>query len=79
MTTDYRPIPCQMYAELEVAIMHQIRIRMAWHTVEGRTRLEQVLPVDLRTREHEEYLLAEDSHGYPLEVRLDRISRFTPI
>lgn len=79
MTTDYRPIPCQMYAELEVAIMHQIRIRMAWHTAEGKARLEQVLPVDLCTREQEEYLLAEDCRGHPLEVRLDRISRFTPI
>ena len=79
MTTDYHPIPCQVYAELEVAILHQIRMRMAWNTVDGKTRMEQLLPVDLRTRDQEEFLLVEDSHGYPLEIRLDRIARFTPL
>ena len=77
--TDYHPIPCQMYAELEVVIMHRRRVRMAWHATDGKTRMEQLLPVDLRTRDHEEFLLAEDSHGYPLEIRLDRIARFTPL
>ena len=77
--TDYHPIPCQQYAELEVAIMHQIRLRFGWHTPDGKVRVEQLKPTDLRTREHEEYLLAEDSHGYPLEIRLVRISRFTPL
>lgn len=76
---DYRPIPCQMYAELEVAILHRIRMRMAWRTGDGKTRVEQLLPVDLRTRNHEEFLLAEDSHGESLEIRLDRIARFTPL
>lgn len=79
MTTTYRPIPCQMYSELELAIMHQIQLRMAWHTVDGRSRLDQILPLDLQTRAHEEFLLAEDSAGEPLEIRLDYISRFTPI
>lgn len=76
---DYHPIPCQMYAELEVAILHQIRMRMAWRTSDGEPRVERLLPVDLRTRNHEEFLLAEDSHGDPLEIRLDRIARFTPL
>lgn len=79
MTTDYRPIPCQMYAELEIAIMHQVQLRLAWHTTDGQTRLDQILPVDLLTRAHEEFLLAEDSAGAPLEIRLDYISGFTPI
>lgn len=68
-----------MYAELEVAILHQIRMRMAWHTIDGKTHLERMLPVDLRTRDHEEFLLVEDSHGKPLEIRLDRIARFIPL
>jgi transcriptional antiterminator Rof (Rho-off) len=77
--TDYQPIPCHIHAELEVAIMHQIRMRVAWHTIDGKTRMEQLLPVDIRAREQEEFLLAEDSHGYPLEIRLDRIARFAPL
>lgn len=76
---DYRPIPCQRYAELEVAVMHQVRLRVAWHTTDGKLRMEQLRPTDLRTRAHEEFLIVEDSRGRPLEIRLDRISRFSPL
>lgn len=75
----YRPISCQMYAELELAIMHQIRMRMAWSLPDGNTQLDQILPIDLRTQAGEEFLLAENSHGQPLEIRLDRIANFTPL
>jgi Rho-binding antiterminator len=77
--SEYRPISCQRYAELEVAIVHQLPLRMAWHTPDGGCRVEQLLPTDLRSREHEEFLLAEDSRGDPLEIRLDRIARFAPL
>lgn len=75
----YRPISCQMYAELELANMHQIQMRMAWTLPDGESRLGRILPTDLRTRAGEEFLLAQDSHGQPLEIRLDRIASFTPL
>lgn len=77
--TDYRPIPCHIYAELEVAIMHQVRMRVAWRTPGGHTRVEPLLPTDLQTRSHEEFLRARDSRGQELEIRLDRIARFAPL
>ena len=77
--SDYRPISCQSYAELEVAILHQVSLRVAWLAGDGRQRLEPLRPADLSTRAHEEYLLAEDSLGRQLEIRLDRILRFSPL
>ena len=77
--TDYRRISCQRYAELEVAIVHQLPLRMAWHTPDGGCHIEQLRPCDLRSREHEEFLLAENSRGDAIEIRLDRIARFAPL
>jgi transcriptional antiterminator Rof (Rho-off) len=77
--TDYHPIPCGTYAELEVAILHQVRLRVAWRSPDGVRHLETLLPRDLNTRNHEEYLLAEDARGETLEIRLDRIARFQPM
>lgn len=80
MTTDYRPIPCETYAELEVAIMQGSRLRIAWRDADGQYRLSVLLPLDLRTRLGEEFLVA---HVPPrrdeLEIRLDRIRRFVPL
>lgn len=77
--TDYRPIPCETYAELEVAILHQVRLRIAWRDAGGERHLETLTPRDLNTREHEEYLRADNGQGRSLEIRLDRITRFEPL
>ncbi|MBA1146732.1 transcriptional antiterminator, Rof [Ectothiorhodospiraceae bacterium WFHF3C12] len=77
--TDYRPIPCETYAELEVSILHQLRLRIAWRDPGGERHLETLTPKDLNTRNHEEFLRAEDGRGRSLEIRLDRITRFEPL
>lgn len=77
--TGYQPISCQTYAELELAVMHKDHLRVAWHGDDGRLHVAQLIPSDLQTRNHEEYLLATDSDGEPLEIRLDRIHRFEKI
>lgn len=77
--TDYHPIPCEIYAELEVSILHQLRLRIAWRTPEGERHLETLTPKDLNTRNHEEFLSAVDARGRTLEIRLDRITRFEPL
>ena len=78
--TDYHPISCETYAELEVAIVHGTRLRVGWHELDGSQHLESLLPVDLQTRNHEEYLIAHRPTGREaIEIRLDRIDRFTPL
>lgn len=74
--TDYQPISCELYAELELAIVRKSLLRVGWRSAEGKERLEQLRPRDLQTRAHEEFLVAEDGQGRGLEIRLDRIVRF---
>ena len=74
--TDYRPMSCDRYAELELATLRKEQLRVAWRTEQGQNRMDQLRPLDLRTRHKAEYLIAEDSQGNALEIRLDRIRRF---
>jgi len=71
--TDYTPIDCSVYSEFELAIMHRSRLQVSWRDTQGSVHLEVLLPVDLRTRNGEEFLVAVDSLGTEREIRLDRI------
>jgi Rho-binding antiterminator len=71
--TDYTPIDCGSYSEYELAIMHGKRLRVSWRDAEGPPRIEVLVPVDLRTRQGEEYLVAINHLGAEREIRLDRI------
>lgn len=77
--SDYKPIHSQRYAELEVAILHGLRLRTAWLTDSGQARVEPLTPLNLNTCEQAEYLLALDSQGYHVQIRLDRIRAFQPL
>ena len=71
---DYTPIACGLFSEYEVAIMHGEILRLHWRDASGMDHIDRVLPLDLQTREHCEYLMAEDcADGSRLEIRLDRI------
>jgi Rho-binding antiterminator len=71
--TDYRPIPCALYSQYELAILHRSTLRLRWRDGDGVTHLETLAPEDLETRSGEEFLLARNIAGEPLRVRLDRI------
>ena len=71
--TDYKPIDCSLYSEYELAIMHGTRLRLCWRDAADSSRIEVLLPVDLRTRRGEEFLVAIDHAGVEREIRLDRI------
>jgi len=77
--TDYRPIDCGVYSGYEIAILRRRLLRLAWAAPGGVTRIDNVRPLDLKTRSSEEFLLAEDSSGRLLEIRLDHISRCAEI
>lgn len=71
--TDYTPISCDVYSELEVAILHKTRLRLAWR--EGNVcHTHVVMPLDLETREHQEFLHCRLETGDRVTVRLDRIT-----
>lgn len=71
--TDYRPISCALYSQYELAILHHTTLRLRWRDGDGVTHLETLAPEDLETRSGEEFLLARNTAGECLRVRLDRI------
>lgn len=74
--SDYRPIDCSVYDQYELAIMRRRRLMLGWRDEAGFARLDRVSPVDLRTRDGEEFLVFVNSAGEQLAVRLDRILEF---
>lgn len=75
----YEPIECGLHSEYELAIMHKSAIQLTWIDDNQHTRSEQVKPVDLVTREKQEYLKAQTRDNILLEIRLDKIQRFKVI
>ena len=73
--SDYIPIDCGLYNNYELAVIRRQRLRMAWRTPEGIYHLETLLPINLQTRDHAEYLLVKNTTGSILELRLDHIIR----
>lgn len=70
----YAPIGCDSYSEYELAIMHRQRLRLRWQE-ENVVYRQTVLPVDLRTVQHEEFLICRDDNGETHRIRLDRIQK----
>jgi Rho-binding antiterminator len=71
--TDYTPIDCGLYSKYELAILRGKSLRTWWRESNGKMHIEALKPRDLRTANHEEYLIAEDLNGRQLQVRLDYI------
>ncbi|MBI3571014.1 MAG: transcriptional antiterminator, Rof [Gammaproteobacteria bacterium] len=73
----YSPIACTRYSEYEVAILHRQKLHLRWR--EDNVHYDQVvLPLDLKTINHEEFLICRGSQGEIQSIRLDRIQRMEP-
>ena len=68
----YAPIDCDHYSEYELAIMHRQKLRLRWAD-ENVVYEQTILPLDLRTANHEEFLVCRDEAGETRTIRLDRI------
>ena len=73
--TDYTPIDCGLHSAYELAIVHAKRLRIYWRHKNGQLHVEVVKPRDLQTRNHAEYLIAQQQDGAQLELRLDCLRR----
>lgn len=71
---DYSPIDCALYSHYELAIMHRNRLRLTWRDAGGEVHIGVVTPIDLRTRQGAEFMIATQQDGAKLEIRLDRIT-----
>lgn len=74
MMSDYTPIDCARYSEYELAILRRWKLRIAWRDEAGLSHVEMLRPCDLQTRHGEEFLIAENSSGEQLKIRLDQIT-----
>ena len=70
--TDYTPIDCGLHSEYELAIMQRRKIGLTWRDSQEEHR-DTVLPEDIHTRNHAEYLVFGTEDGRQLEIRLDHI------
>ena len=73
----YAPIACARYSEFEVAILHRQKLHLRWR--ENNVHYDQVVqPLDLKTTNHEEFLICRSKTGATLTIRLDHIHRLEP-
>lgn len=73
----YVPISCTTYSELELYILHRHRLQLRWH--EDNVWHDQVvLPLDLQTRQGEEFLICRLLSGEETRIRLDHLTRVAP-
>lgn len=74
----YAPIACARHSEYELAIMHRQKLHLRWR--EDNVHYDKViLPLDLKTANHEEFLICRDATDKTLTIRLDRIHRMVPV
>jgi len=73
---DYIPIECGLHSEYELAIMHKSEILLTWIDNNEQQHYESVKPVDLVTRDKQEYLKVRTLNESLHEIRLDKILSF---
>jgi Rho-binding antiterminator len=75
--TDYKPIPCTEYDVYEIAIMHGRKLRLIWR--EANVIYWQIVkPLDLETRNGEEFLIFRAMDEKTFSTRLDHIRKIEP-
>lgn len=74
MTSDnYQPIECGLHSEYELAIMHGAALNLSWRDAQGEVITHTVKPIDLQTRDRQEFLIVQGPANVIYEIRLDRI------
>jgi transcriptional antiterminator Rof (Rho-off) len=75
--SDYSPVSCEAHSLYELAVMQGKSVLVRWQDSEGVNEM-YLLPIDVETKNREEFLLARDSENVTLRIRLDRILSFQP-
>jgi len=70
---DYRVIDCDLHDLFEIWTLHRRRLLVNWTDDAGLAHLELLRPTDLETAQDGEFLIASDTYGAVLRIRLDRI------
>ena len=73
MTSTYHPVSCALHSEYELAIIRQVQLELVYLDDQQSQHTVTVLPLDLETRQHAEYLLAKTREDLNMRIRLDHI------
>ena len=72
--TPYQPISCELHSEYELAIMHKNTLCLTWRKDGVVVTEENVIPVDVQTKNKAEYLVVKTSEQNKVfDIRLDYI------
>jgi len=70
----YQPISCELHSEYELAIMHKNRLCITWRKDGIIVMDENVIPVDIQTKNKAEYLIVKTHKNNAVySIRLDYI------
>jgi len=70
----YHPINCDLHSEYELAIIHKLMLQLAWTDETGQQNIGKVMPLDLKARDKQEFLIGQSNDGEIHYIRLDKIS-----
>ena len=74
----YVPISCDLHSEYELAILRRQWLRLVWSDENSARNVihdQIVLPLDLKTANHDEYLICRTKDNSTREIRLDHVRR----
>lgn len=71
--SEYKPVTCAFHSELELSILQRVEISLRWRKPGGELVQARVRPLDLVTRNSEEFLLIQQENGQQEEIRLDYV------
>lgn len=69
----YTPISCGQHSQYELAILQRVMLLLTWRTESGQCHIGKFMPLDLKTENHQEFLIAQSNDGSIHQIRLDRI------
>lgn len=76
--SEYETVSCASHSEYELWIMHGELLRVRWFDEDGLEHTELLRPVDLETRQGDEYLVARTESDQRRRIRLDKIAAAHP-
>lgn len=69
----YQPISCDLHSQYELAIMHKNKLCLSWINEGELNTEENIIPIDVQTKNKAEFLIAKTSEQNDLSIRLDHI------
>ena len=74
MANPYKPVPCSLHDEYEIAIMRKKGLSIKWIDDSGVVHTGKILPKDILVKNKEEFLIANTQDNKELCIRMDKIT-----